>query len=83
MEDQPFDFKQIRVVIKKSDNTFVKVVMLEKAWARKNIPHFRPVIDGVSATEGIEIALCCNLAAFEWIIKHLKANPPADSDASV
>jgi hypothetical protein len=67
------------VVIKKSDNTFVKVVMLKKQWARKNIPHFRPVIDGVTEEEGIEISLCCNLAAFEWIIKHLEANPAKES----
>ena len=38
------------------------------------------MIDGVTEEEGIEISLCCNLAAFEWIIKHLEANPAKGSD---
>jgi hypothetical protein len=58
----------IRVIIKKSEDTVLKTVMLDKTWTHKYIPHFRPVIEGVSNTEGIEISLSCNLVAFEWII---------------
>ena len=37
-----------------------------------NIEHFKPVIDGVSDDEGIEITLTCNLEAFQFIIKFLQ-----------
>ena len=50
--------------------------MLEKKWTHTNIPHFKPVIEGVSDKEGIEISLSCNLNAFEWIISHLRKLDP-------
>ncbi len=39
-------------------------IMLDKKWTLDNIEHFKPVIDGVSDDEGIEITLTCNLEAF-------------------
>jgi len=53
-----------------------KVILIDKKWTHKYIPHFQPVIDGVSDKEGIEISLSCNLGAFEWIIAHLSKNHP-------
>ena len=34
--------------------------------------HFRPVIEGVSDNEGIEITLTCNLESFQFIIRFLQ-----------
>jgi hypothetical protein len=76
LEEQPFDFRHIRVLVKRQDEKVAKVVMLEKKWTHTNIPHFRPVIEGVSDKEGIEISLSCNLNAFEWIISHLRKMDP-------
>ena len=42
-----------------------------KKWTLANIEHFRPVIEGVSDDEGIEITLTCNLEAFKFIIAFL------------
>ena len=48
------------------------VIMLDKKWTLENIEHFRPVIEGVSDEEGIEITLTCNLEAFQFIIRFLE-----------
>ena len=47
-------------------------IMLDKKWTLENIEHFKPVIDGVTDEEGIEITLTCNLEAFQYIIRFLK-----------
>ena len=72
LQKKPFDFKQIRIIIKNT-NGKEDEVFLDKKWAYKNISHFKPVIDGVSDDEGIEITLSCNLQAFEWIIEYMQA----------
>ena len=45
---------------------------MDRNWTLENIEHFRPVIEGVSPEEGIEITLTCNLDAFQYIIKFLQ-----------
>lgn len=50
---------------------------MDKKWTYDNIAHFRPVIEGVSDEEGIEITLTCNLEAFKFVISYLQA-PEAD-----
>ena len=62
----------VKVVIKKGDNGKDKEILLEKKWTYDNIKHFRPVIEGVTNDEGIEITLTCNLEAFEFIVEFLK-----------
>ena len=47
-------------------------LFLDKKWTLENLEHFRPVIEGVSDEEGIEITLTCNLEAFQFIIKYLQ-----------
>ena len=72
MDKKPFDFQKVRVVIKRG-SLGDKEIMLDKKWTYDTIAHFRPVIEGVSDDEGIEITLTCNLEAFEFIIKYLQA----------
>ena len=67
----PFDFTKIRVVINRPKERQPDVIYLDRAWSRANIPHFRGVIDGVKANEGIEITLSCNLDAFKFAIDYL------------
>ena len=50
------------------------VIYLDRYWSRVNIPHFREVIDGVKASEGIEITLTCNLDAFKFAIEYLNTS---------
>ena len=39
-------------------------ILLDRLWTLEHIEHFKPVIEGVSPDEGIEITLTCNLEAF-------------------
>ena len=74
-EGQPFDFKYIKVVVKKSNSEKEgKDIYLERDWVQKNnnIPHFSNVIKSVSENEGVEITMNCNLEAFNWIIDFVK-----------
>ena len=71
MERKPFDFQKVKVIIKRG-KLGDKDIFLDKKWTLENIEHFRPVIDGVTDEEGIEITLTCNLEAFEFIIKFLQ-----------
>ena len=65
MEQKPFDFAKVKVIIKRSKQQGGdKEIFLDKKWTLDNIEHFRPVIEGVSDDEGIEITLTCNLEAF-------------------
>ena len=54
----------MKVIIKRGNKQEDAIVYLDKKWTLDNIEHFRPVIDGVSDEEGIEITLTCNLEAF-------------------
>lgn len=63
MQQKPFDFNKIKIIIKRSDNSEF-IILLDKNWTRQTIPHFKSVIDGVTDKEGIEITLTCNLEAF-------------------
>lgn len=47
-------------------------MLLDRKWARENIPHFKPVIDACGENEGIEISLTCNADAFHFLIDFLK-----------
>lgn len=67
---QPFDFKMVKIIVKKGDNV-IDTIMLERDWTLKNIPHFTPVIKGVAENEGIEISITANLESFKFIIKYL------------
>ena len=70
MDKKPFDLQKIRIIIKRSQGD--KEILLDKKWTYETIAHFRPVIEGVSDEEGIEITLTCNLEAFEFIVKYLQ-----------
>jgi hypothetical protein len=61
-------------MIKKSTDKESKEVLLPRDWVLKNntIPHFANVIKNVDASEGVEITMNCNAAAFEWIIDFVK-----------
>lgn len=76
----PFDFKYIKVLIKKSTDKESKEVLLERDWVTKNnnIPHFANVIKGVNKQEGVEITMNCNPGAFNWIIEYLRIKTEAD-----
>ena len=71
MDQKPFDFQKVKVIIKRGKLPD-KEIMLDKKWTLDNIEHFKPVIEGVSDEEGIEITLTCNLEAFQFIIKFLQ-----------
>ena len=48
-----------------------KEILLEREWLKKNseaIPHFSEVISKVKETEGVEITMNCNKAAFNWLM---------------
>lgn len=47
MDEKPFDFENIKIVIKrvKQENT---TILLNRKWTLENLEHFRPVIEGVS-----------------------------------
>ena len=68
---KPFDFQNIKVIIKRGKQGDVKI-FLNRKWTLENIEHFRPVIEGVSEDEGIEITLTCNLEAFQFIVRYLQ-----------
>jgi hypothetical protein len=40
LDEQPFDFGKIRIIIKKQDESVSKVILLDKRWTHKYIPHF-------------------------------------------
>ena len=63
MEKKPFDFQKVKVIIKRG-KLGDHETYLDKMWTLANIEHFRPVIEGVTDEEGIEITLTCNLEAF-------------------
>lgn len=46
---QPFDFRYIRVLIKKSSDKDSQEIFLEREWVTRNnnIPHFCNVVNGV------------------------------------
>ena len=71
MEKKPFDFNKVKVIIKRG-KLGDHEILLDKKWTLQNIEHFKPVIDGVTDEEGIEITLTCNLEAFQFIIKFLQ-----------
>ena len=71
MQKKPFDFQKVKIIIKRGKDSDFEI-MLDKKWTLENIEHFRPVIDGVTDEEGIEITLTCNLEAFQYIIRYLK-----------
>ena len=79
MNQKPFDFAKVKVVIKKADSESENI-FLDKTWTYDNIAHFRPVIEGVSDEEGIEITLTCNLEAFKFVIRYLEAPEADDQD---
>ena len=68
---QPFDFQKVKVLIKQGKQGDQEI-LLDKQWTLEHIEHFRPVIEGVTDDEGIEITLTCNLEAFNFIIKYLQ-----------
>ena len=80
-EGQPFDFKFIKVVVKKSNSEKEgKDIYIERDWVQKNnnIPHFANVIKSVSETEGVEITMNCNIDAFNWILAFVKIKTTHD-----
>lgn len=74
IQKQPFDFRFIRVLIKKSTDKESQEVLLEREWVTRNqcIPHFCNVVAGVKEQEGVEITMNCNPDAFHWIIDLLR-----------
>ena len=71
MDKKPFDFTKVKVIVKRGKLGDTEL-FLDKKWTLDNLEHFRPVIEGVSDDEGIEITLTCNLEAFKFIIKFLE-----------
>lgn len=71
MDQKPFDFQKVKVIIKRG-KLEDKEILLDKKWTLENIEHFKPVIEGVSDDEGIEITLTCNLEAFQYIVRFLQ-----------
>ena len=73
-DETPFDFRFIKIIIKRSSEATVEEVLLERDWVQKDntIPHFANVIKNVDASEGIEITMNCNKKAFEWIIEYVR-----------
>ena len=72
---QPFDFKLIKILIKKSGNEKEqREVFLDREWVQTDntIPHFANVIKNVDKNEGVEITMNCNADAFNWIIAFVK-----------
>ena len=49
-------------------------VFLDRSWIKKHnaIPHFANVIKNVDDTEGVEITMNCNHAAFEWLVQMVR-----------
>jgi len=39
LDKQPFDFSNLRVILKRANNED-RTVLLDRKWARENIPHF-------------------------------------------
>lgn len=76
----PFDFKYLKVLIKKAKEEEVKEVFIDRKWVIKNnnIPHFANVIKGVDKNEGVEITMNCNHEAFTWIIDFVKIKTDGD-----
>ena len=72
MDEKPFDFAKVKVIIRRGKNHPDEEVFLDKKWTLANIEHFKPVIEGVSDDEGIEITLTCNFEAFKYIIKFMQ-----------
>lgn len=82
-DEQPFDFKFIKIIIKRSSSEReAKEVLLERSWVQKNdnIPHFANVIKGVDANEGVEITMNCNKKAFEWIIEFVRIKTDGEEE---
>lgn len=78
---QPFDFKYLKVLIKKGkDDTQIKEVFIDRKWVLKNnnVPHFANVIKNVDMNEGVEITMNCNCDAFSWIIDFVKIKTDGD-----
>jgi hypothetical protein len=73
LDRRPFDFAKVKVILKKGA-TPVEEIYLDRQWTFDHIPHFRPVIEGVKKSEGIEITLTCNKDAFKFAIAFLKCN---------
>lgn len=48
MEEKPFDFSNVKVIIKKGNEQIVEEIFLKRQWVFDNIPHFRPVMDNVN-----------------------------------
>ena len=69
--EKPFDFAMVKIVIKRSTGE-EQAIYLDKKWTIENLEHFKPVVEGVSDEEGIEITLTCNLEAFQFIVKFLQ-----------
>lgn len=82
-DEQPFDFKYIKIIIKRSSSEReAKEVLLDRAWVQKNdnIPHFANVIKGVDSNEGVEITMNCNKKAFEWIIDFVRVKTDGEEE---
>ena len=71
MDKKPFDFSKVKVIVKRG-KLGDEELFLDKKWTLEHLEHFRPVIEGVSDDEGIEITLTCNLEAFKFIIRFLE-----------
>ena len=71
LDKKPFDFQKVKIIVKRGKLADTEI-FLEKKWTLENLEHFRPVIEGVSDDEGIEITLTCNLEAFQFIVKYLQ-----------
>lgn len=67
-----FDVTKIKVNVNCKKTGTTTEVILEREWAKKAIPHFSKVINGVPQTEGIEITLACSPEAFCFAIDYLK-----------
>jgi hypothetical protein len=65
--------RDVKMTLKSSnDDQNGKLIILNKHWLRRHIPHIREVISDVKDSEGVEITINCNVEAFQWIIKRLK-----------
>lgn len=72
---QPFDFNFIKILIKRGNSDKdKKEVFLDRHWVQKNnnVPHFANVISNVDGTEGVEITMNCNKAAFTWLMDFVR-----------
>ena len=77
-----FDFRFIKVLIRKQGSNEMQEVFIERKWVQKNntIPHFASVIKDVKESEGVEITMNCNSDAFKWIMEYVRLKTDCEDE---